>query len=115
MTAGNGAAPVDLTADARAAQAPLTFTLDLDEAVEILTIGEVIDAASAADLSLDMIRAGRLPDDLGDQYRFLRAIAWVLRRRADPAVTWADAQSWNVIPEGATDPLGVGPAQPTSS
>ena len=95
---------------------PVTYALDLTEAIGILTQGEMIDAAVAAGVSLDAIRARAVLDDMEGGYRLVRALAWVLRRRIEPDVSWEDAERWNVeAKEPATDPLGAEPAQKVTS
>ena len=112
---GVNGAPVDLNALARA-HPPERFTLDLADAIAQLEVGEIADAAIAAQIPMDVIRAGKMPADLDMGYRFLRAIAWVMRRRADPGITWAEASTWNVIPEGgAPDPKPSSPAEQLTS
>jgi hypothetical protein len=42
------------------------------------------------------------PGDVLRAMTLVYAIAWQLERRLDPAVTWQDAQAWDVVPLEAT-------------
>lgn len=72
-----------------------------------LGLGELLDVADAAGVPIDalgtVVKAGGTP-----VARVAIAIAWVIERRADPTLTLADAQRWDIrVVDGTTDPLPI--------
>jgi hypothetical protein len=96
-----------------AAHEPRTVLLDLAAVnSSTLTMGEVADLAEVLDLDLDEVQ-GAMAGRRGKvtAARAILALAWVIARRADPELTWAEARTWRVevTAAAAVDPTPPAP------
>jgi hypothetical protein len=113
--AGVTHAPLDLgeVLDAHPAREVI---LDLGRVTtSTLTLGEVADMAEVLDLELDAV----VPVVQGKHgqvaaARALLALAWVIARRGDPDLAWAEARTWRVEVRNGTRPDPTKRPRPTS-
>jgi hypothetical protein len=82
-----------------------------------LGIGELLDLAEA--LGTDLTGVAELMRDTGQvpRSRVIVGLAWLLVRRLEPGVTWAEAQTWRVevTPAAAPDPTPAPPGRAVES
>jgi hypothetical protein len=105
----DGARGVDMAAIIAAHPAE---TIELPTAAVLasgLGLGEMLDVAEVTGTHWKALGAKVAERDRDGQptllaMRIMLAIAWVLRRRGAPGVTWADAQRWQVRPPPAELP-----------
>lgn len=92
----------------------LTVVLPV-EAIEAdnLGIGELLDLAEVMGTDLPGVAAMMASKGL-TQARILVGYAWILARRKDPAITWAEAQRWRIEVNAAPRPPDPNGAKPPS-
>lgn len=79
-----------------------TDRLTLLEFAESLAAAEVREAEAAPLLQVAFKRRHAEPGEYLRAMRLCYAIVWCLERRRDRSLTWAEAQTWDVVPIEAT-------------
>jgi hypothetical protein len=77
-------------------------------------VGELLSAAEVLNTDLDGVAALMKSQGVA-RARFLVALAWVIARRSEPAVTWDEAQRWRITVEVDASPNPTPGAEPPSA
>lgn len=110
--------PVDLAAILEEAGEPRTARLELARMdLRRLGIGELLEISRAVELAPGELGAALRSEDAVLKSRVALAIAWIIARRREPALTYAEVQTWRIeiigSPPATEDPTP--PLEPSSS
>lgn len=101
--------------DLGAAMAPPRRIRLPGDTIATLGIGELLEVARLVGRPYNELGGVLRGADASEAALVALALAFVLTKRLEPDVTWADAQRWRIeIPPSAADPSSPGPTTPTS-